>query len=177
MSNASLENSSLTLNKLIINNSLYSDASGYIASNTTFTTSKDSITVNNLTIDNFTAQNFTTDNFTTDNFTALGITNISGIFFGSITGPIACVGNASTLFQRTYSFPSSAITKLIVTVNSISTSSGTIFGTGIVIAPYSSTLTTIQYNFYNPTASIITVNNASVIIYNATGSGGLQNIV
>jgi hypothetical protein len=168
MANASLENGNLTLNKLIINNSLYSDASGYIPAEIAFTSSKNSITVNDLTLDNLTIN---------DNFSSSGITNISGLFFGTIAGPVACVGNASTLFQRTYPFPSSTSTQIITTVNSISTVSGTIFATGVVIAPFSPTSTIIEFNYYNPTSSTITVNTASVIIFNPTGNGGVQNIV
>lgn len=168
MSNASLENGNLILNKLVVNNSLYSDASGYIPAQIAFTPSKNSLTVNDLILDNLTIN---------DDLTSSGITNISGIFFGTIAGPISCVGNASTLFQRTYPFPSSTSTQIITTVNAISTISGTIFATGVVIAPFSPNSTVVEFNYYNPTATTITVNTASVILFNATGNGGLQNIV
>jgi hypothetical protein len=103
--------------------------------------------------------------------------NPVGIFYGTVAGPISCSPNVSTLFQRTFPFPSSTITCLITTVNTISTSTGTIFASGAVIAPFSTSTTTVQFNFYNPTASTISVATASVILYNPTGTGGLQNII
>jgi hypothetical protein len=205
MSIASLENGNLTLNQLVVNNSLYSDVSGYIASQTIITSSKNStsLTTGNFTttgtltgygvdvkgsggqismvcslpnqlnvIGNFEAYDLTSSVL----LNSQGNTYLSGVYFTTLAGPITVIGNSSSLTTMLYPFPSSSITQVMITVGAINTSSGGIIAHADVIAPFSTINSTVQFYFYNPTNSTITISSCSVILYNPLGNGGLTNL-
>jgi len=110
------------------------------------------------------------------NLTTLGSTNLAGVYFGSIAGPIVCVGSSSTLSTLQFPFPSSSITQVMCTIGALNVSVGGIVVSCAVQGPFSDINTTVKFSFYNPTNQTITIANASIILFNPSDLGGLLNI-
>lgn len=191
MSIASLQNGNLILNKLVVNNSLYSDVSGYIPSETSFITTENSSIIStsslnisgNISCNSLDISGNITGNISSENISSsvlldsTGDTNIAGLGFFTITGPFTVSPTSSILVTELFPFPSSSISRVICTVGPINISSGGLMVSAGVITPYSNTVSTVDFLFYNPTSNSITISSCSVILYNPSTTGGVQNIV
>lgn len=106
-----------------------------------------------------------------------GNTNISGLGFFSLDGPIVCSATASTQLTMLFPFPSSSITQIMCTVGPINVASGGVMVSAGVIGPFSDINTTVKFLFYNPSPQTITISYCSIILYNPNSSGNIINIV
>jgi hypothetical protein len=200
MSVASLDFNNLNLSNLVVGNIVYSDANNYVNTNTTITTTENSSIISTgglyssglitgdggLDISGNISGNGGLDisgNITGDTVSSTvllnstGDTNIAGLGFFTVAGPITINPNSSAITTELFPFPSSSITQVMCTVGPINVSSGGLIVSAGIIAPFSDVNSTVKFLFYNPTLNSIILSNFSVILYNANSSGGLINII